>query len=351
MSGIEKQPRVTGRKRREIKKMILTVLVIVLVVDFVIGIFVCRDVWDWGKPDKEYLVEIPAGAGSSIVAEILHEQDIIAFPRVFKVYARLIKATGCQKGRHIINSGMSYKEMLQKLGSAPDAGDIGTRKVVIPEGYELWQIIDLLVESGLGDKDIFYQEVESGVFDHPFVAEIPQRPNRLEGYLYPDTYLFSPDETEHEILSRMLDAFSQKVLPVYENSGTGKSLDEVIVMASVVEREAANDEERPNVASVFYNRLKIGMKLESCATVQYILKERKEILSNQDTLIDSPYNTYRYEGLPLGPIASPGLSSVEASLRPAVTNYLYFVAKADGSGNQFSETFEAHNQKTIETQN
>ncbi len=343
--------KIPGRKRREIKRMIATIFAIVIIVGVVVGFFVCRDVWSWGKPDKEYLVEIPAGAGSSIVAEILYDQEIIAFPRVFKVYAHMISATSCQKGRYIVDTGMSYKEILHKLAGAPDAGDIGAKKVVIPEGYELWQMIDLLVENGFGDKDVFYQEVENGVFEQPFVAEIPQRPNRLEGYLYPDTYLFSPEETEHEILSRMLDTFAEKILPVYENSGTGKSLDEVIVMASVVEREAANDEERPDVASVFYNRLKIGMKLESCATVQYILKERKDVLSNQDTMIDSPYNTYRYEGLPLGPIASPGLSSVEAVLRPTVTNYLYFVAKADGSGNLFSETFEAHNQKIAETQN
>ncbi len=337
-------------KRGEIKRMVFTVLVLILAVDVVIGFFVCRDVWDWGKPDKEYVIEVPSGAGSSIVADMLHEKDIIAFPRVFKAYAHLVKTPGCQNGSHIISSGMSYKEILNKLGQAPDAGDIGARKVVIPEGYELWQIVDLLAKEGLGDKAMFYQAIETGTFDYPFVAEIPPRENRLEGYLYPDTYLFSPQETEHEIIARMLDAFAQKVLPVYENSGTGKTLDEVITMASVVEREAANDEERSNVASVFYNRLKIGMKLESCATVQYILKERKEVLSNQDTAIDSPYNTYRYQGLPLGPIASPGLKSVEAALYPAVTNYLYFVAEADGSKNLFSETFEDHNQKTIETQ-
>ncbi len=345
---MERKPRT---KRGEIKRMALTVLALLLVTNVIIGFQVCRDVWDWGKPDKEYVVEIPAGAGSSIVADILHDQDIIFFPRVFKVYARMVKAPGCQKGRHIVSAGMSYKEMLYKLAQAPDAGDIDARKVVIPEGYELSQIVDLLVAEGLGDQAVFYQEIESGVFDYPFVAEIPARENRLEGYLYPDTYLFSPEETEHDIISRMLDAFAQKVLPVYENSGTGKTLDEVITMASVVEREAANDEERPNVASVFYNRLRIGMKLESCATVQYILKERKEILSNQDTAIDSPYNTYKYAGLPLGPIASPGFKSVEAALYPAVTNYLYFVAEADGSRNLFSETFDAHNQKTIETQN
>ena len=101
---------------------------------------------------------------------------------------------------------------------------------------------------------------------------------------------------------------------------------------------------------MFYNRLKIGMKLESCATVQYLLKERKDVLSLSDIAVDSPYNTYKYTGLPVGPIASPGISSIQAALYPADTNYLYFVATADGGENLFSETFQEHNQKTIQTQ-
>ena len=144
--------------------------------------------------------------------------------------------------------------------------------------------------------------------------------------------------------------FADRVLPVYEAAQTDRSLDQIITLSSIIEREAANDEERPLVASVFVNRLAQGMKLESCATVQYILKERKTILSNADTAIDSPYNTYRNPGLPVGPIASPGLSSIQAALNPAATDYLYFVAKADGSGNLFSKTFEEHNQKIQQTQ-
>ena len=182
------------------------------------------------------------------------------------------------------------------------------------------------------------------------MKKIPRTENRLEGYLYPDTYLFSTEESEHDIINKMLTAFNERVVPAYEAVRTPYSLDQIIILASVVEREAANDEERPTVASVFHNRIDRGMKLESCATVQYILKERKTILSNADTAIDSKYNTYKYKGLPVGPIASPGLKSVEAALSPADTKYLYFVATADGSQNLFSETFDEHNQKIQETQ-
>lgn len=128
------------------------------------------------------------------------------------------------------------------------------------------------------------------------------------------------------------------------------SLDDIIVLASVIEREAAGDEDRGKVASVFVNRINSGMNLESCATVQYILKERKNVLSVEDTKIDSPYNTYMYSGLPIGPIASPGTKAIEAALYPEQTNYMYFLAVADGSGTLFSETFEEHleNQRKIQ---
>ena len=192
------------------------------------------------------------------------------------------------------------------------------------------------------------REVETGNFDYDFVKNIPARENRLEGYLYPDTYSFTGNESEHEIITVMLDNFNKKVIPVYEQSGVAQSLDEIIKLASVIEREAAGEDDRAKVASVFVNRINKGMKLESCATVQYILKERKSVLSNEDTLIDSTYNTYMYAGLPIGPIASPGIKSIEAAISPAQTNYMYFLANADGSGSVFSETYEEHLQKQRE---
>ena len=302
-----------------------------------------------GGSDNGFVVEIPEGAGTQSIAELLEKYTIIRHPFVFRMYVRMQGTPVWQKGKHTLNTAMSYREIVKKLQSPPDVQpDI--RKVVIPEGYELRQMIDLLVENGLGERENFMIEVETGMFEYAFINQIPDRENRLEGYLYPDTYLFSVEETEHQILDKMLAAFQEKVMPVYEASGTETSLDEVLKMASVIEREAANDEERPKVASVFYNRLKIGMKLESCATVQYILKERKDVLSLLDIAIDSPYNTYKYTGLPVGPIASPGISSIQAALYPADTNYLYFVATADGGENLFSETFQEHNQKTIQTQ-
>ena len=188
----------------------------------------------------------------------------------------------------------------------------------------------------------FIDEVNHGSFDYSFLSGIDRKDFRLEGYLFPATYEIVLGESEHSIINRMLDAFQLNILPLYEESKTDKSLDEVIIMAPIIEREAANDQERGKVSSVFYNRLEIGMTLSSCATVQYIIGERKDILSNRDIEIKSPYNTYKNHGLPYGPIASPGINSVKASLYPEETDYLYFAATKDGSYNVFSKTGEEH---------
>lgn len=334
----------SGKKGIGIGKAVFAVIIVLVIV---FSASVIRDVAGIGGDDANCVVEIPDGAGTSGISKILKNREIIKYPSVFKIYMKLTGQPLYQKGLHSVSASMSYKEISQRLQSAPDVTQ--EKRIVIPEGYELRQIADLLSENGLVDRDKFMNEAENGNFDYDFIKLIPKRENRLEGYLYPDTYIFSYEENEHDIINKMLAAFNEKVVPEYNNSD-GRTLDDIIIMASVIEREAANDEERPLVSSVFYNRIKIGMKLESCATVQYILKERKNVLSNSDTAIDSPYNTYKYSGLPKGPIASPGISSVRAAISPADTNYLYFLATADGSKNLFSETFEEHNQKLRETQ-
>ncbi len=338
------QPTQKPRKKWGLFGLLLVASVLILS-----ALSVTADFFGTGGSKELITIELMEGSGSSVIANQLKDGKLIRHPLVFKLYARFRGDLVYQKGIHFVSDSMSYSDLLEVMASAPDVSE-AAKKVVIPEGFELWQIVDLLVENGLGDREVFYREIETGSFDFPFVAEIPRTENRLEGYLYPDTYLFSPEEGEHEIISRMLETFNEKVVPVYHGYGTDKTLDEILIFASVIEREAANDQERPLVASVFENRMELGMKLESCATVQYILKERKTILSIEDIAIDSPYNTYLYGGLPKGPIASPGLASVEAALHPADTDYLYFLATSDGSGNLFSKTFEEHNQKIAKTQ-
>ena len=330
------------KKKHSVVKGILIALLGVIVICLVWeGVRAVRDFAGYSGQDKNYVIEIPEGAGSSQIAAILENRGVIDCPYVFKIYARLSGGT-YQTGKFTLNPKMSYPELSGKLQNYPDKGGVNDVTVAVPEGYETRQIADLLAEKGLVDKDAFMDELEHGEFAYDFIDKIEREENRLEGYLFPATYVISINATEHEIIDMMLKKFNDTVVPIYNESATGYTLDEVVTLASIIEREAGNDEERGRVASVFNNRLYEGMKLESCATVQYILGERKAVLSTADTKIDSKYNTYKYGGLPIGPIASPGEASVRAALNPDKTNYMYFVAKADGSGNVFAETFDEH---------
>ena len=234
--------------------------------------------------------------------------------------------------------GMSYGQVLKSLGKTVS----NSVTVTIPEGYELRQIGEILEKKNVCSAEEFFKAAEEEYKDYPFLKEIKDRENPLEGYLFPDTYNFEIGQAPRDVIRVMLDNFSNKAYKEYLKSNTDKTLDEIIIMASIIEREAANDNERGKVSSVFYNRLKIGMLLQSCATVQYIIKERKDVLSNKDIKIDSPYNTYMYEGLPIGPIASPGLGSIKAAIFPEDTDYFYFAATKDGERNVFSKTGEEH---------
>lgn len=317
-------------------RYVIAAVAIVIAVVFVIVIG--ADMFGAGG-EQRVDFRLSEGDGTAAVAKKLKLAGVISNELAFKVYAKLTGRHIYQLGIHELNSSMSYSEIIDELVTMPESDEV---TVLIPEGYELRQIADVLEESGLINRDVFMREAQVGSFDYPFIDKIPDRENRLEGYLFPDTYMFSGTESEHEIINTMLANFNRIVVPLYEQAETEYTLDEIVTLASIIEREAAGDEDRGKVASVFVNRIGKNMRLESCATVQYLLKERKSILSNDDIKIESPYNTYINFGLPPGPIAAPGKKSVEAALYPEQTSYLYFLATADGSASLFSETFEEH---------
>ena len=246
---------------------------------------------------------------------------------------------------------MSYAEILETFAVRKSQQAIETLNLTIPEGYEIRRVAELVEENGLVSADEFINEAENGVFDFEFLNGIARTENRLEGYLFPATYEFSTTDDAHAIINKMLQGFEDNILPIYNSAQTDYTLDEAVILASIIEREAGTEDEMPIVSSVFNNRMYAGMKLESCATVQYILKERKTVLSNEDTAIDSPYNTYMYSGLPVGPIASPGAAAMRAALSPADTQYMYFVADPNGGKNYFSTTYEEHLDKQTRLQN
>lgn len=293
------------------------------------------------KAEGTIVLTIPQGAGTSAVARELKNNKLIHSEIFFKTVSRITGMDGKYNyGKFEIPKSGGYLTLFRVL-SAP-GNVVETVRVTIPEGYEIYRTADLLEEKGLIDKDKFYYLIDNGNFDYAFVNNIPKREMRLEGYLFPDTYEFVPND-EYGIINEMLRRFEEFYLK-YEDgiNNSGMSMDEIITLASIIEREAGSADKKL-VSSVFRNRLGSNAYpyLQSCATVQYVLKERKPVLSLDDTQIDSPYNTYINPGLPIGPIASPGEASIEAALYPEETNYFFFVKGSDGE-HHFATTYNEH---------
>ena len=294
-------------------------------------------------------ITVAQGDNLNTIISDLKEQKVITNKFLFKLYSKFHGSIETiRPGIISIPKGADYKEIFGLIAK-PDSDEVA---VTIPEGFELREIADKLEKEGLIDKNKFYDTVKNHSFDYEFLKGIPVRDYRLEGFLFPDTYTFSKTlDNETTILEKMLKRFEQ----IYSKSMTEKANQlsmtdyEVITLASVIEREARTTDDFYLVSSVFHNRLKRtdSLKyLQSCATVQYILKERKSVLSEKDTKIDSPYNTYRYPGLPAGPICSPGKAAIDAALNPKQTDYLYFLNDSDGKLH-FSTTYAEH-QKLME---
>jgi len=285
---------------------------------------------------------LESGMTASQVAQELQQKNLIRSAEAFRALARKNNADAkLMAGMYSLSPQMSAQEILDTLLKGPIPDIV---KVTIPEGYSVAEIVQTLSQKGLGTEAELYKVMRSySVRDYAFLKDIPKGDNPLEGFLFPDTYFFDKDAKPKEVIDRFLVRFEKEL-----TEETQARLEELdisvytwVTKASVVEKEAAKETERPLIAGVFNNRLKTGMPLQSCATVQYVLGEVKPILSLEDIEIDSPYNTYKNTGLPPGPIANPGHASLTAVLYPTKTDYYYFVAKNDGS-HAFAVTYDEH---------
>lgn len=290
------------------------------------------------------LFTVPKGASTTRVAENLAAAGLIQNDWSFKSRVKTLEKDGkLQAGDYQLSKSMSADQIIEKLAK----GDvyIETFKFTIPEGYEFTMIVDRLEKEGLINREIFMDLAENHAFDYRFLEEGRQYKYRLEGFLYPATYELKVGSDELAILKAMLNQFDKVFTDAFydQAQALGLTINEVVTLASIVERETKSESELPLVASVFHNRLNIGQSLQSCATVQYALEERKERLFNVDLEVDSPFNTYLHAGLPPAPIASPDAEAIEATLFPAQTDYKYFVVTGDNDGKHvFSVTYEEH---------
>ncbi|WP_236914970.1 endolytic transglycosylase MltG [Clostridium sp. Cult2] len=291
-------------------------------------------------------IQIPSGSSSSKIASILKEEGLIKNELIFKIAVKKFKADGNLKaGTYTLSTGMNVDDIIHELSKGGKNENVV--KFTIPEGYEIRQMADKLSEEGFVDKEKFLELTSDKKYfqdKFPILEELKDGQS-LEGFLYPSTYEIYIDSSEEDIISKMLSQF----IKVYEeeikpNIGDmDLSFNEIVTLASIIEREGKLDEEMELISAVFHNRLNQNMALQSCATVQYVLGERKEVLSEKDTQIESDFNTYIHLGLPPAPIASPGKKSLIAAINPAEVDYLYFRTKEDGTGaHTFSRTYEEH---------
>ncbi len=302
-------------------------------------------------------IVITPGMTARQISKQLEQEGIIRSSTAFHLLSRYTSASGhMQAGVYDMAANESPKRLLERLYEG-DTVDLAI-SVTIPEGYTLKQIAKVLAEHEIVGQQEFLEYVKTAPLPYAFLeaAAAKLEPEcRIEGYLFPDTYHFMPDTSAADVVKTMTNRFKQvleSLAPIELLQGgqladapVPLSLDQLVILASIVEKEAVVEAERATIAGVFYNRLKINQRLQSCATVQYVLGEPKPRLSTAEMAIDSPYNTYVNDGLPIGAIASPGAASIQAVLKPEATPFYYFVAKEDGSGQHvFSKTFAEHEQ-------
>ena len=274
------------------------------------------------------IINIPSGSNAKEIVHILEENNIIRKNNyIFRVLIKVSKLEERLKyGEYNLSPAMNMLQILDKLVK----GEVILYRITIPEGYTCTQIAELLDKKEIIEKESFINLVKDSE-------------KSWEGYLFPDTYEVPKRYSSENMLKLLLSNFNHVVDKKLKDKAEeiGFSMDEIITLASIIEKEAKFAEEKRQISSVFHNRLKKDMKLQSCATIQYILEKPKERLEESDLKIDSPYNTYLYKGLPPGPICNPGLDSIKAAIEPIEEDYLYFVLGENGR-HIFSKTYQEH---------
>lgn len=281
-------------------------------------------------------VSFPAGTGIRKLAQELKTAGIIRSPWHFILVARLRgQARRLKAGDYRLTDAMTPARILRKLAT----GDVDSRRFVLPEGYSIYQAAELLEEKGYFSKDAFLKACR----DPDLLARLHIQGDSVEGYLFPATYNLALGSNEEQLIGQMVERFNKAYAGLTcGGEAGGRNQREIVTLASIIEKEAVAADEKPLIASVFCNRLRLGMPLQSDPTAVYGVRAFGGKVTRADIGRRSPYNTYLVTGLPPGPIGNPGSEALRAALHPASTNYLYFVARQDGT-HQFSRTLDEHN--------
>lgn len=342
----------------------LVAVIVIVAVRFTLSHYISAVDPDDSTP---YEVVIPQNASAGKIADLLYhacgegEKGLIVSSASFKVYVDFVgKANSLKAGTYRMSKNMTIPEIVDILTEGNPARR--TTRLVVIEGRTIDDIAKSIREneSITTDPEAFLAMCrDASAFEkYPFIAELTETENRryvLEGYLFPDTYEIYADSAPEEILDKMLTHYYEVYTGEWVSRAEELNLtrDEVMTLASIIEREASVAEDLPRVSAVFHNRLKAGMKLESCATLNYITGQDRYVFTKDEMAIDSPYNTYRYAGLPIGPISNPGAAAIKAALYPDEEylegGYLYFcnANPKETRALVFSKTYEEH-QENVE---
>lgn len=291
-------------------------------------------------------VKITVSPGDTIsdVAKVLHEKGILRYPFLLGFVASLQKDRLLQTGEYAFVKDVTILGIHRILTSGPTRIE---KTIKIIEGWTTEQIASYLEKESFGPAGSFLAKLYPTSYrsSYSFLSRIPDT-STLEGYLFPDTYRVFHDATQEDIIAKLLVNFDNKFTPAMraEALRQGHTIHDVVTLASIIEREVAKDDERKMVADIFLRRIKKGIPLQADSTVNYITKKNTPQATITDTHIDSPYNTYRYRGLPPGPIGSPSLSSLEAALYPTKNEYWFFLTSPEGLVH-YSKTFDEHKKK------
>lgn len=315
----------------------------------IVAIFSANDVLALVKDDVDKTFVVESDANLTALSDALQEDGIINYSPLFSFFVRFTgDDTTVHTGTYTLNPSMDYQQIVRVLHRRETS--TVEIEVSIPEGYTIAQIKERLISMGVCSEEDLDTYLNTYNYKHDFLADrTPASKGWLEGYLFPDTYKFNANNAKMT-LNKMLNNFNTKYDDAIQEGAEslGYSQHEIVTIASMVEREAKLDDEFARIAGVIYNRLESSdfRRLEIDATLQYALGEHKEVLTEADKEIDSPYNTYKVEGLPPGPICNPGYTALYAATHPEQHNYYYYVAMPDGS-HLFANSYSEH-QSNIE---
>ncbi|MGE5204861.1 MAG: endolytic transglycosylase MltG [Chlamydiota bacterium] len=311
-----------------------TLLKLVAVVLVAAAAWLAWALWLPLRPPEQKFVLLHPGYTTRHIAVTLKSAGVIRSSTAFLLWHFIAHSRTLKAGEYSFDQPANAIQVHRRLAR----GDVYVHTVVIPEGFNIFEIAQAMSAAGLGSPQEFLQAARA---DTVLIRDLDPQATSLEGYLFPDTYKFTRTETPTDMLAVMVHRFRAQAISL----GLTGNVHQVVTMASIIEKETALPEERPVVASVYYNRLDQRVALQADPSVIYaelLAGSYSGALHHDDMQFDSPYNTYRHIGLPPGPIASPGLASLHAAMHPATTDYLYFVSAGDGH-HRFAATLEEHN--------